>query len=923
MLAVSGMLHVCSQELMLDSKVRTGHLPNGFSYYIRHNNSPEKRALFYLAVKAGSILETHKQQGLAHFVEHMSFNGTTHFKKNELVDYLQKSGIRFGADLNAYTGFDETVYKLPVPSDNPVLVAKAFEVIRDWAQEAQLETAEIDKERGVILEEKRLGKGAQERMQRVYWPVILNHSRYAYRMPIGNELVLKTFRPQEIRSFYRDWYRPDLQAIIIVGDVDVDLMEKQVKLLFSDLKTTARPRERTAYRIPLTGESHFVKVTDREMASTEVRVLIKHQRAALKTVNDYRAWLVREIFNRLMAQRLYRLNMSATAPFIKGEIGVEEFIGGLDSYSLNLSARPGAIEQGFKALWLENKRAVQFGFTEEEIERVKRDYLTVMRAAFLEKGKQSSDVLMNDYLGVFLHEKAAPGIEEEYRISKDMIPAISSKEISEYAKSVFSAANRDLLLLAPEKDAHLLPDSAAFVRWMAEVEKADVTPYQEEKSALALLDSLPAQGEIVKQLYDDTTQITTLILGNGAKVILKPTAFRDNEILISAYAAGGTSLYSDSDFQSATEAANIIHSFGVGNLDQNGIQSFMAGKQISVSPFITERAQGIRGASTKEDLESALLLMHATFTSPRMDTTVFNGMMAKAKASMMNRWMDPGQNFQDSVLAVLGKNNIRRTGPSLKKLKQIRPERSLSIYRERFADASNFTFLIAGSINVDSIRPLVAKYIASLPSLYRFEQARDLGLSMPSGVIRKTYYRGLENKVAVRIIYSGACDFTIKNALHISALKECLQIRLLERLREQEGGVYAPAVSANVSKLPSGRYSISIGFGCSTENVERLIAATREEVSRMVQYGPSRENLQKYQAEELMLNETQLTSNAFWMGYLERQVQNGEAFGEIYSYPEIIKRITQKDIQETAVKCMNGSNYMQFVLMPETEKNNN
>lgn len=911
-----------SQPLALDPRVRTGRLPNGFSYYIRHNSTPEKRALFYLAVKAGSILETDKQQGLAHFVEHMSFNGTTHFKKNELVNYLQKSGIRFGADLNAYTGFDETVYKLPIPSDNPALVAKAFEIIRDWAQEARLETAEINKERGVILEEKRLGKGAQERMQQVYWPVILNHSRYAYRMPIGNEAVLKSFRPEEIRSFYQEWYRPNLQAIIIVGDIDVDLMEKQVKLLFSDISSEARSKERIIYQVPLTGESHFVKVMDREMASTEVRVLIKHPGAAFKTVNDYRTYLVRELFNRLMAQRLHRLSMSAAPPFIKGEIGVEEFIGGLDSYSLNLFAQPGAIEEGFKALWRENKRAVQFGFTDDEIARVKSDYLKMLRAAYLERDKQQSAGLMNDYLGDFLHEKKAPGIEQEFLLSQDMIPAISSGEIAAYMRSMFVANNRDMLLLASEKDAASLPDSAAFAGWIAEVENDDILPYQEEKKAQVLLNSLPAGGEVVKQLYDDTTKITTLLLSNGAKVVLKPTTFRDNEILISAYASGGTSLYSDSDFQSATEAANIIHSFGAGNLDQNAIQSFMAGKEISISPYIAERAQGIRGSSTKEDLESALLLMHATFTSPRMDTAIFNGMMTKAKASLMNRWMDPGQNFQDSVLAVLGKNSIRRTGPSLRKLKQINPERCLAIYRERFADASNFTFLITGSVNVDSIRTLIEKYIASLPSLYKQEQARDLGLSMPSGVIQKTYYRGMEDKVAVRMIYSGTYDFTIRNAFYITALKECLQIRLLERLREQEGGVYAPSVSANVSKLPSGRYSITIGFGCSTENAERLIAATREEVARLVQYGPSKESLQKFKAEELMLHETQLTSNAYWMGYLERQVQNEEPFNEIGAYPQIIKSITQKEIQETAMKCLSGSNYMQFVLMPETENKN-
>ncbi|MES2111524.1 MAG: pitrilysin family protein [Bacteroidota bacterium] len=514
--------------LPLDPAVRTGKLANGFTYYIRHNENPKDRVIFYLANKVGSILETDEQQGLAHFMEHMSFNGTKHFPKNDLVEYLMKSGVRFGADLNAYTGFDETVYKLPVPSDDPKLLSTAIQIVRDWAQEATLDPVEIDKERGVVLEEKRLGKGAQERMQRVYWPLILNGSRYARRLAIGDETILKNFKPETIRQYYKDWYRPDLQALVVVGDIDVDRMERIIKVKFADLKNPSHEKPRIKYTIPLTGKNQFITVTDKEMTSTVVTMLIKHPSEKMRTEKDYRLAVITELYNQMLAQRLQDLASKAEPPFITGSIGVENFLGGLDSYSIAVKAKPGELEKGFKAVWRENQRIRLFGFSEPELQRAKQAYLLRVSSAFREKGKTPSVDLVNEYLQYFLHQVAAPGVDAEYKMVQEQLPGITLKEINAVLAKYFTSKNRDLIVQAPEKDRKDLPAETTLAKWMKAVEDEHLEAYKDTVSTKSLLTSEPVPGTIISEERNEKINMTTLTLSNGAKVILKPTDFKND-----------------------------------------------------------------------------------------------------------------------------------------------------------------------------------------------------------------------------------------------------------------------------------------------------------------------------------------------------------------------------------------------------------
>jgi zinc protease len=909
------------QLLPLDPAVRTGKLANGLTYFIRRNTEPKNRVVLYLVNKVGSVLESEDQRGLAHFMEHMSFNGTIHFPKNDLVDYLQKSGVRFGADINAYTSFDETVYQLPIPSDKPDVLKNGIQIVRDWAQDATLDAVEIDKERGVVLEEKRLGKGAGERMRRVYWPVILNNSRYAERIPIGLDTVLNHFKPETIRRFYHDWYRPDLQAVIVVGDIDVDQMERTIKEKFSDLKNPAGERVRTAYTVPLTGKDHFVAVTDKEMTSTEVEVLIKHKALPLKTEADYRRSLTQELFNEMIGNRYGELSRQSDPPFVQGSAGIGDFMGGLDVYDASMTARPGELEKGVKAMWRETERVKRFGFTPSELDRAKVSYLSAMEAALKEKDKTQSEAYVKEYQQYFLKGEAAPGIEKEYAEVQGDLPGITLTEVNALAGKYVTATDRDILLLAPEKDKAQLPDSATVTGWLHAVAAEDLQPYKDEMSAKPFLSSQPVPGTITDEQQDTALHITRLTLSNGVKVVLKPTDFKNDQILFSSFAPGGTSLYPDADYQSAGSAAGVIAAGGAGNYNVTELGKYLAGKQISVKPYIGERSQGVSGGATPKDLESALQLVYAYFTEPRKDEDVFKGIIGRSEAGLANRGNDPNSVFGDTVSAILGNYNVRRTGPTLEKLHQIDLDKAFRIYKERFSDASGFTFTFVGSFDVATIKPLLEKYLGSLPSTHAGEQAKDLGIHIPAGRLTKFVYKGTEPKATVDLVFSGTFDYSAENRVKLDALKEALQIRLIQRLREDESGVYSPGVHVNMGKLPEARYAFIISFGCAPENADKLVTSALDEVNKLRAAGPLQENVDKWRAEDKSTRETQLKTNNWWMGYLNGQLENGEDLHQLDGYSPIADGITPAGLKETAVKYLSGDNYIRLELLPEALKN--
>lgn len=913
---------VCSegftQSLPLDPAVRSGKLANGFTYYIRKNTEPKNRAQLYLVNKVGSILETEEQLGLAHFMEHMSFNGTIHFPKNALVDYLQKAGVRFGADLNAYTSFDETVYQLPIPTDDADIFKNGIQIMRDWAGAATLDTTEINKERGVILEEKRLGKGAQQRMQDQYLPVLFNNSRYSKRLPIGTEEVLKNFKPEVIKQFYNDWYRPSLQALIVVGDIDADAVEKMIKAKFADLKDPAIVKPRTEYSIPLTGKNQFIAISDKEVQYTMAQVIIKHPGKELKTTADYRNSIKRNLFNQMLAARYAELSQQADPPFLQGGASIDGFLAGLDIYSALIVAKPGGLETAFKVVWRETERAKKFGFTQTELDRAKQTYLTYMETALKEKDKTKSESLVKAYTRYFLKGEAAPGIDMKYNLVKQQLPGISLTEINALTKQYITDNNRDIILMSSDKEKDNLPKEKDVNEWMAAIKKEKLTAFIDQVSDKPLLSAKPTAGKIVDERKIAALNVTELILSNGVKIILKPTDFKNDQIIFTAFSPGGSSLYSDADYQSATNAAAIIASSGIGAFNAIQLPKLLTGKVVSVSPYIGERTEGLQGSTNPKDLETALQLIYLYFTQPRKDTSIFSAIISRSKSAIANRYNDPNNVFSDTVSAVLGNYNVRRTGPSISKLEQINLDRAYAIYQERFADASDFTFTFTGNFEVEKIKALLEQYIASLPSIKRNEQPVDPGIRTPKGVIQKIVYKGKEPKATVRLVFSGDYTYSQDNNIQLDGLKEVLNIKLIERLRELEGGVYSPSVRNNYGKYPVGRYSITISFGCAPENVDKLIAATLDEIKKMQANGVAIGDVQKFIAEDKRSTELQLKDNGFWLNYLSSCYENDEDPKNVLSYQELLNGVTPQTVKNSARTYLNGENFITLILLPET-----
>ncbi len=900
-----------------DASVKTGKLANGFTYYIRRNTEPKNRATLYLANKVGSILENDDQRGLAHFMEHMSFNGTKNYPKNDLVNYLQKAGVRFGADLNAYTSFDETVYQLPIPTDDPEIFKNGMQIMRDWAQDASLDVEEINKERGVVLEEKRLGKGAAQRMQEKYLPMLFNNSRYSDRLPIGTEEVLANFKPETIKQFYADWYRPDLQALIVVGDINVDEVEAMIKTKFGDLKKPTKPRARTAYNIPLNGKNQFISVTDKEFPVTVVQILIKQPENVLRTDADYRRSIIQSLFNRMMQSRFSELTKQGNPPFLQAGGGIGPFLAGLEAFQVSMVAKPGEFEKGFKAALTETERIKKFGYTQTELDRAKQAYLTQRESSYKEKDKTASDAYVNEYLQHFLKGEASPGIDYEFNLAKTQLPGITLAEVNALAKQYITDANRDIIVMGPEKDKDKLPAEAAINAWAESVVQSDIKAYVDQVSDKPLLAVKPKAGTIVSENKIAELGLTEITFSNGVKAVLKPTDFKNDEINFTAYSPGGTSLYSDSDFQSASNASAIVRSSGIAGFDALQLPKLLNGKKVSVAPYIAERSEGVSGFASPKDLETALQLNYLYFTQPRKDAEIFKGLITQQKGGLANRENDPNSVFSDTVSAVLGNNNYRRTGPSLQKVEQINLDRAFDIYKERFADAGDFTYVFVGSFEVEKIKPLLAQYLGGLPSAGRKEAAVDLGIKTPAGKIQKTVYKGTEPKSTVRLVMSGDYNYSAENNNTLDALAEILQIKLIERLREDEGGVYSPGVFVNYSKFPTPRYSFTITFGCGPENVEKLISASLDEVNQLKSKGAQVVDLEKFMAEEQRSTEVQLKENGFWLGYLSQQYQNNEEPKMILTYLESLKKINPESIKSAANQYLSGSNYIRLVLEPE------
>lgn len=908
-----------AQSIPLDPAVRYGTLDNGLKFYVRANGKPENRAQLRLVLNAGSIVEDDDQRGLAHFIEHMAFNGTKNFKKQELIDYLESIGMRFGPDINAYTSFDETVYMLEIPTDDAKIVSTAFQILEDWAHNVSFDDEEIDKERGVVIEEWRLGRGAWGRIRDKQFPVTFHGSRYAERLIIGDKETLESAPHDTLRRFYRDWYRPDLMAVIAVGDFDAQETEEVIRRHFSGIEGPEKKRPRIDYPIPDHEETLFSVVTDPEATSIDIEVGYKRPPVAVETAEDMRASLVDDLYHGMMISRLSELSQKADPPFQYG-FAASGWLGRTKSmYRLYAEVRNGGVDRGLRTLLTEARRVEQYGFSGSELERAKADLLRRIERQYEERDKQESRRFAGRYVDHFLEGEPAPSIEYLRDLYNQMVPGVTLAEINARADQWISANNRVVLVSGPEKEEAGIPGEPQLLAVFDSVAQLAVTPWVDQVRDEPLVGSIPHAGKVVEETKIDELGTTRWKLENGVTVLLKPTDYKNDEIVIRGFSPGGTSLASDDDYLSASMSSSVVGEMGAGNFSSIELDKALTGKVANVSSFIDELSEGIDGSASPQDLETMFHLLYLRMTAPRRDDEAFQGYMSRIAGWLENQADSPDFQFFSKFSEEMYLDHPRRQRLTVARLSRLELDVALAFYRERFADASDFVFTIVGNFEVDTIRPLIETWLGGLPASDRRENWRDVGVESPEGVVNFRVEKGIEAKSSVRIVFHGPAEWSPRNAHVLSSTAAVLGIRLREVLREDMGGVYGVRVNGGLGRDPRQSYNFTISFSCDPQRVDELSAAVFGEIQTLKDEGPGEDYIAKVREIQTRKRETDLESNGFWAGQLAYHERYGLALTDILHYDELIESVTRESVHDAVRLYLDTERYVQGVLVPASE----
>lgn len=912
------------QDLPTDERVRIGKLDNGFTYYLRENPKPEERIEFRLAVKAGSILEDDDQQGLAHFAEHMLFNGTKNFQKNELIDFLQKMGLEFGGDLNAYTSFDETVYFLPIPTDDKANIDDALMVLSDWAHQATFDNEEIDKERGVVMEEWRLRLGAYERMRKQIWPVTLAGSRYAERLPIGKPEIIENFAHDAAKRYYRDWYRPDLMALIAVGDFDADELEGKIKNFFGGIEMPANPRERKYYDFPDFEGTRIATASDDEATGSTINVnfITPGTFEPKADLASFRKGVLRGLYSQMLNQRLNELVQSENPPFQFAYSAYGSALGhNKYEYTIYVSTKDGNFEEGFKAAVRENERVRRYGFTQGELKRAIASYQNRYERSAKEADKSESWRLVNTYVSHFLNGGTLLSEAQRLQYLEEVLPTVKLEEINELIKGWVRDGNRTIEIQAKSEHADKIPTEDTLLGILdGAKDDSSIEPYAEEELASALLADIPSPGKVTNESTNEATGITMLTLSNGAKVYVKPTDFKNDEIRMTAFSFGGTSLYSDEEYWSASNASGIASQMGVGDFSRVDLNKFMTGKTASVSPYIGSYEEGMRGTSSIKDFESFMQLVHLYFTNIREDKGAFNSWKTRQKNLYGNFMASPDLQYQIQRQKILFDNHLRVGFPSPESFDGIDFKRSLEIYKERFEDASDFSFVFVGNVDMETFKPLVETYIGSLNSTNSNETYKDVGVRIKPGKFDENIYVGVDEKSMVSITISGDYDYSLQNNGLMNAVANILSNKMIETLREEMGGVYGAGANASQSEFPESTFTFTISFPCKPENVEALTAAALAELEKIKAGDFDEEEVDKVVKARMQNFEEQIKQNNYWVQMLPIYIRQGQDLELILQGNERAKAITKEAIVNLANKYLTDENLIKIVKLPEGHK---
>lgn len=911
-----------SQKIPTDTAFTKGRLANGLTYYIRRNEKPKDKLVLRLVVDAGSILETDKQQGLAHYLEHMAFNGTKHFPKNELVSYLESVGLEFGADLNAETGFDATVFKLPIPTDNDSLVNSGFTVLSDWTQNMNLKTDDIHAELGVILSEKRQrGNNAQERIRDKIIPVLFAGSHYKDRLPIGKVSVLKTFDPNELRTFYKKWYRPDLCAVIAVGDCDVKFIEKKIREAFGNWKAPKDESERKYYPVPDNKGTLFGVASDKEFPIAYLQITYKKPKDTMRTVGDFKKDILRYAYTTSLNQRLHEMSQKKEAPFTKASNSFGFMTRTKDAYRVMALAFKGQIERAYKGLYREMRRMKAFGITQTELDRYKKDYLKGIDKRYNERNKTKSDTYVGEAQGNFLSGSPLFSIADRKALAYRIVPGIAVSEVNQIGADTDTPENRVVLVIGPEKEGLRYPDKDTFLKWEREVDREILKPYREEVKTTPLFTQIDKPGTIVKEKRDKKFDFTELELSNGVKVFLKSTNFKNDAILLYGFSHGGSSLLSDKRAFSAVYLNDLISDMGLGDRNKTQFQRDLAGKNAQVRLSLGQMEETISGSSDVKDFETLLKMAHDYFSQVNFDSETFASFIKSEKSISENLLKVPKIFFNNEINKILTQNHPRRDrvytpqeidSVSLSDIKQA--------YKERFGATGAFHFFLVGNLDIEKSKPLIAKYLGSLPNLNRNEKGKDLGIRPPKGKVEKTTYYGSENKARVFLDFTGAEPYSKRKDEIVHTLGKVVEIRLLETLREKMGGVYSPYVSGGMDREPYSNYDFTIYFDSDPSKADTLIQVTWRILDKIRSGEIKSEDLEKVKVEKLQNLKEAQEKNGYWMDRLVDSDYFGERMETYKKQQKRIESVTPKDLIKAAEKIFNKDAYIKIMLLPESAK---
>jgi zinc protease len=908
--------------LPFDPAVRTATLPNGLKYFVRQNTRPAKRVSMRLAVKAGSLMEADDQRGLAHLIEHMAFNGSAHFKSGEVFSYFESIGARLGPHVNAYTSFDETVYMLDLPSDKPEILDKAFTAFADYAGGLTLDPVEIDKERPVVIEEWRLGLGAGSRVRDKQLPLLFYKSRYAERLPIGKPDVIRTAPPARLRAFYDTWYRPDRMAVVIVGDIVPDEMEASIKSTFGPLSARAPAAPVPDGTVPLHKELLVSVATDAELTRSSVSIERMRPRESEQRVADYRRQLIQRTVEHIMRERFGDLDRKPDSKILGAGVGGDSLGKDVSTFSMGASVQDGRIEDGVTTLVVEANRVREFGFGAAEVERAKRWMASFYQQAFTERDKTESGSYAQEYLRYFLNDEPSPGIDYEYRLVQQLLPTITDAEVSALARSLLADEPRVILAVSPQKAGIRIPSESDLETAVTSANTVRVAPWADTTSTRGLLEHAPTPGAVSSRRTIDDLGLTVVRFANGVEAWLKPTDFKNDQILFSLSAPGGTSLAPPSDFVEASFATAYAGFAGVGGLKTADLQKLLAGKLAAVRPFAALSSHGVSGSAAPAQLETALQLLYQELTAPGDDPDALPLLKRQLEAAVANRGRAPGQVFGEKLAQVNTSGHYTSQPLTAERVAALDKDKITRFYTQLFTNAADFTFLMVGTFKVDEVVPLLEKYVASLPSTGRKTSAfKDVGMRFPEGTVRAKVEAGREPRgQAVMSFYADPTADPVEQERILEA-STVLEIALRDLLREDLGQTYSVSVGLSQALPQRGTGHIEVRFGAAPENLESMTARVMQEIAKFQADGPSADLTSRAKEAAKRSYETSLKQNDYWLGRLQSINTFGRDPHEVLTRAERIDAITPQVLQEVFKRDFPANRSTVVTLVPAPPAN--